>query len=290
MRKDLHEANRLSWNEATTAHNSHKGDQAKFFREDGNKLYPEEKELLGDIRGLALVHLQCNAGQDTLSLAQIGAIVTGIDISDTAIDFARKLSENSGVPATFYRADVYEWLEDTARGTQRFDIVFCSYGAICWLSDLQAWARGIAAILKPGGRFITVDYHPVMNMFDEDLRRTYSYFANGKVQTWEDGVGDYVAQSGAGLTGSSSSVYIEGVKDFKNPYKVHEFQWGIGEIVTALLEAGLRLTTLKEYPYSNGFKPFREMQYADRRWFLPANGPNMPLMYAIAASKYSKGN
>src|SRR5216683_5023081 len=93
-RSVLHEENRLSWNEATIAHNSHKGDQAKFFREGGNKLFAEEKALLGDIKGLRLVHLQCNAGQDTLSLAQMGALVTGVDISDIAIDFARQLAQD----------------------------------------------------------------------------------------------------------------------------------------------------------------------------------------------------
>src|SRR5947209_3474617 len=199
MQKNLHEENRLSWNEATIAHNSHKGDQVAFFRQGGNKLYNEEKELLGEIKGLTLVHLQCNAGQDTLSLAQMGAIVTGVDISDTAIDFARKLSADSGVPATFVRMDVYDWLAEAAQGSQRYDIVFCSYGAICWLSHLATWAEGIAAILKPGGRFITVDYHPVLNMFDEQLERKYPYFADDKVLTWEDGVSDYVATSATGL-------------------------------------------------------------------------------------------
>lgn len=91
MRKDLHEANRLSWNAATVAHNSHKGDQAAFFRRGGSTLFPEELDLLGDIAGLSLLHLQCNSGQDSLSLAQLGADVTGVDISDEAIAFARRL-------------------------------------------------------------------------------------------------------------------------------------------------------------------------------------------------------
>lgn len=282
MHKDLHEENRLSWNEATVAHNSHKGDQAAFFRAGGNKLFDEEKELLGDISGLAVLHLQCNAGQDTLSLAQLGARVTGVDISDTAIEFARKLSADSGVPATFHRMDIYDWLEETTKGTERFDIVFCSYGAICWLSDLSTWAKGVAAILKPGGRFVVVDYHPIMSMYDEQLKRTFPYFSEGKALTWEEGVSDYIAFTGKGLPGSE---YVEGVKEFKNPHRVHEFQWVVGEIVTALLEAGLSLTTLKEYPYSNGFKPFNEMRETNGRWFLPEGQPNMPLMYAIMASK-----
>src|SRR4051812_10965825 len=104
LRKQMHEENRVAWNAATEAHNSHKVDQAGFFREGGSTLFPEEVELLGDIAGLSLVHLQCNAGQDTLSLARLGATVTGVDISDTAIDFARQLSADSGVPATFVRS------------------------------------------------------------------------------------------------------------------------------------------------------------------------------------------
>src|SRR5436309_2639018 len=132
--RDLHEANRKSWNLATLAHNSHRGDQAALFREGGRKLHPEELELLGDVRGKRVAHLQCNAGQDTLSLGQLGAEVTGVDISDTAIDFARTLSRDAGIPATFYRADVYDWLADAARQHQQFDIAFSSYGALIWLS------------------------------------------------------------------------------------------------------------------------------------------------------------
>lgn len=108
MRKDLHETNRLAWNEATRAHNSHKADQARFLREGGSTLFPEELKLLGDVAGLSLLHLQCNAGQDTLSLARRGASVTGVDISDEAIAFARRLSAESGIPGTFHRADVYD--------------------------------------------------------------------------------------------------------------------------------------------------------------------------------------
>ena len=95
MKQDLHEANRLSWNAATVAHNSHKGDQAAFFRKGGSTLFPEEARLLGDVKGLSVLHLQCNAGQDSLSIARLGAEVTGVDISDEAVDFATRLSQQS---------------------------------------------------------------------------------------------------------------------------------------------------------------------------------------------------
>jgi SAM-dependent methyltransferase len=281
--KELHEENRLSWNEATKAHNSHKGDQAKFFREGGSTLFPEEMELLGDITGLSLLHLQCNAGQDTLSLAKLGAIVTGVDISDEAIAFAQKLSHESSIPAMFHRADVYDWLEEAPQGNERFDIVFCSYGALCWLSNLKIWANGIASVLKSGGRFVMVEFHPITLIFDWDWTHKFPYFSEGKPLTWKDGIGDYVANSDEALTPCG---YEKGIENFRNPYRTHEFTWGIGEVVTALLEAGLMLEVLKEYPYTNGCKIFERMRETPgRRMVPPEDVPNLPLMYAIAARK-----
>jgi SAM-dependent methyltransferase len=283
MKKEYHEANRISWNAATQAHNSHKVDQAKFFREGGQTLYPEEINLLGDINGRSLVHLQCNAGQDSLSLVKLGATVTGVDISDVAIDFARQLSAESGIPATFHRADVYDWLAETAAGSQRFDIAFSSYGALCWLSDLNTWARGVAAILKPGGRVVLVDFHPYTMVFGDDWSFEYDYFGHGEPLTWDDGIGDYVAMSGESLAPSG---YLPGEEPFVNPHPSHEFQWPISEIITALIEAGLRLTTFKEYPYFNGAKLFNNMrQMADGRVYPPEGFPNLPMTYAVAAVK-----
>src|SRR6478609_5857077 len=128
---DAHETNRRSWNAVTIAHNSHKKDQATFFRKGGGTLFPDEVELLGELSGKNLLHLQCNCGQDTLSLAQLGAKVTGVDISDDAIAFARQLSADSGIPAMFERADVFEWLASAE--PDQFDLVFSSYGVLGWL-------------------------------------------------------------------------------------------------------------------------------------------------------------
>src|SRR6185295_8428864 len=135
LRKHMHEDNRIAWNAATEAHNSHKADQAAFFRDGGSTLYPEEIELLGEISGKKTVHLQCNAGQDTLSLARLGAEMTGVDISDTAIDFARRLSADSGISGTFHRSDIFDWMAQRAESGEGFDIAFSSYGAINWLTD-----------------------------------------------------------------------------------------------------------------------------------------------------------
>ncbi|MDV6272526.1 hypothetical protein R3Q06_03330 [Rhodococcus erythropolis] len=111
---DAVEMNRLSWNAATVAHNSHKGNQAQFFRNGGSTLFPEGVALLGEIAGSSILHLQCNSGQDSLSLAALGANETGVDISDSAIDLARTLSTESGIAAKVERADVSAWLRDAA--------------------------------------------------------------------------------------------------------------------------------------------------------------------------------
>src|ERR1044072_5816295 len=129
MKRELHEQNRLPWNAAPAPHNSHKGDQAAFFREGGSTLFPEELELLGDLSGRTLVHLQCIAGQDTLSLARLGAGATGVDISDEAVSFAARLSAESGIAAGFERADVFDWLEAAGREGGRLGVALSVSGA-----------------------------------------------------------------------------------------------------------------------------------------------------------------
>jgi len=281
--KTWHEQNRLSWNEATKAHNSHKADQAGFLREGGNMLYPEEIGLLGDLAGKSVLHLQCNTGRETLCIKQLGAAgVTGVDISDEAIDFAKKLCVGSGLEGTFYRADVYDWLAEAAKRGDRFDIVFCSYGAIIWLSDLASWARGISRLLKPGGRFVTVEFHPIEMMFEVDYSHKYAYSTHGRPLTWSEGIEDYVARSGPDNVPSG---WLDGVQDFKNPHAAHEFHWGTAEIITSLLEAGLILEHFREYDYAT-YKIYDEMrEVAPRKWELPEGVPSFPLMYSITARK-----
>jgi SAM-dependent methyltransferase len=281
--KDSHQANRLAWNEATRAHNSHKADQARFLREGGSTLFAEELELLGDVRGRTLLHLQCNAGQDTLSLAHLGASVTGVDISDEAIAFARQLAADSGIPGTFHRADVYDWLAEAGTRGERFDLVFSSYGAIIWLSDIAAWARGVASVLAPGGRFALVEFHPFLAMLDDRGERVVADYGGGARRSFDEGIGDYVAWAGQLLAPSG---FVEGVQDFRNPHPGHEWNWSLAEVVSALLNAGLRLETLREYPYANGFPAFEGTVQIEGGRFAPAPGrPRVPLMYGLSARK-----
>ncbi|KAF9302069.1 hypothetical protein BGZ74_005900 [Mortierella antarctica] len=285
-----HEANRESWNNAVVAHNSHKLDQDKFFREKGSTLYQEEKDLLGSLFGLKVCHLQCNAGQDTLSLVtKLGAEnPVGVDISDTAIEFAQKLSRESGIPATFIRSDVFAYFE-TAEPEQ-FDVVFVSYGAVNWLSSMKTWAQGIHKILKPGGRLCLVEFHPVAYMFDEHQVQSYPYSSSGSPIV-EDGVSDYVALSATPDGELHPNLkYTEGIKDFCNTAPTYSFCWGLGDILGALADTHLHMIHFKEYPYSNFYKFYSNMTpervEEGTRWH-PV-GHNVPLMFSIAFKKHRK--
>jgi SAM-dependent methyltransferase len=281
--KDLREQNRVSWNAVVRAHESHRGNLSRFFGEGGSTLFQEERDLLGELEGRSLVHLQCNSGGDSISLARLGATVTGVDLSDEAVSSARALAEKTGTRATFERADVYEWLEEASREGRRFDVAFASYGVICWLPDLRSWAGGIAGILNPGGRFVLIDFHPAAEIFDRAWNHVSDYPYGGEPLLLREGVGDYVAASGGGLTPAG---FVEGDRDFENPEGCYLFRWGLGEVVTALAEAGLRITALEEYPFANGERKFAGMrELPGKRLVPPEHMPAIPLMYGIRAEK-----
>src|SRR3712207_3082695 len=126
-RRGLRQQNRVSWNAVVRAHDSHRGDLSRFLREGGSTLFREEIDLLEGLEGESLVHLQCNSGGDSISLARLGATVTGVDLSDEAVSSARDLADKTGVGVTFERADVYDWLQTAARENRHFDVAFASY-------------------------------------------------------------------------------------------------------------------------------------------------------------------
>ncbi len=266
---------RRSWNHATRNHNAHKGDQAKLLRDGQELLFDEELALLGDLTGKRVVHLQCNAGQDTLCLARRGAIVTGVDLSDEAITFARQLSIDSGIDARFAQAEVCGWLEST---DERFEIAFTSYGTTGWLPDLDRWARGIARVLEPGGTLVYVEFHPLRWSFDDTLGLTKDdYF---ETRAFTDPVGDYVLESGEALG------VIDAKESVPNEIPATSWQHGLGQIVTAIAQAGLVLDRLDEWPHSNGSRPAACMVLGDdRRYRFPEGTPRLPLMFGIRASK-----
>lgn len=274
-----HERNRRSWNAVTPAHNSHKGDQAAFLRAGGSTLFPEEQELLGDVAGARLLHLQCNCGQDSLSLAALGADVTGVDISDEAIGVAKQLSDESGIAATFERSDLFDWFDEIAAG-RTFDRVLSSYGTIGWLSDLPRWARGVASVLAPGCRLVLLEFHPMVWCVNAEGRWVDEYL-NPKPIEEPDGVSDYVALSGDGLLPMG---HTDGVEGFSNPEPAVSYQYAVGEIVQAVVDAGLAIEQLREYPYANGAKLHDGMLEAPgRRYVMPAAAKGLPLMLGLVA-------
>ncbi|KAF9202963.1 hypothetical protein BGZ49_006923 [Haplosporangium sp. Z 27] len=285
---ESHEMNRASWNEAVVAHNSHKVDQHLFFRNKGSTLYKEEKDLLGSLAGLSVCHLQCNAGQDTLSLVtKLGANnPVGVDISDKAIEFATQFAKDSGIEATFIRADVFDYFDNTE--PNQFDVVFASYGAINWLSSMKQYAAGVNRILKPGGRYCLVEFHPVNYIFNQNLVHEYPYSSSG-TPIQEGGVTDYVAFSATDNNEIMPGLkYTNGIQNFQNPCPSIEYCWGLADVIGSLAETGLQLTHFKEYPYSNFFKMYQKDMIPEKveegtRWHF--TGPMLPLMYSISFQK-----
>ncbi|QYJ15631.1 hypothetical protein Rxycam_01456 [Rubrobacter xylanophilus DSM 9941] len=277
---EILEQNRRSWNAVAEAHASHRRALAGFLRGGGVTLFPEERELLGDLRGLRVAHLMCSAGGDTLSLVNLGARATGVDMSDRAIELARELSRKTGLQARFVRSEVCRWL-GTVR--ERFDVVFCSYGVVCWLRDLDLWARGVAKVLAGGGRFVMVEFHPLADMLDGGWRLRHHYPSGGERVMLEEGVGDYVGESGEGLAPGG---YSPGVRGFRNPHPCHLYRWGLGEVITALSGAGLQILTLREYPYVNGERKLPGLrELGDGRLAPPEGVPDVPLMYGLVARR-----
>ncbi len=278
------EANRRSWNAATVAHLSHRGGMAAFLRGGGSTLFADERDLLGDVAGQRVLHLQCHTGEDTLSLAQLGAVATGVDLSDVAIAAARDLAQESGIDASFVCAEVCDWLEAAARAGTQTDVVFASYGVICWHDDLQRFMNGIAGVLSPGGRFVLVEFHPIAAMFDADWQFRFAY-GDGRALHSADGVGDYVGASGDTLTPGG---FDAGTQEFRNPWPAHLHQWGLGDVVSAVAAAGLRVEVLRELPWLNGERAFNRMQTSadgDRRLRPPSDVPELPLLYALSAQR-----
>lgn len=207
-----------------------------------------DRPRLGDLDGLDVVHLQCHIGTDTLSLARLGGRLVGVDLSPASLAEARGLAERAGVPIDYVEADVYS--APQALGGRRFDLVYTGIGAICWLPSIQRWARTVAALLRPGGRLFIRDGHPVLNSL---LGMVVAQEHPDRVQQpWISGPGEatpalelpYFEQS-APLVWDDAATYAS-EQPVDSPLQ-WEWNHGIGEIVTAVLTAGLELTALIEH-------------------------------------------
>ncbi len=263
------ETNRQLWDEYVGIHTRSAFYDVPGFKAGRCSLDEIEREGLGDVSGKSLLHLQCHFGMDTLSWARLGAEVTGADFSDEAITFARSLSEELDIPAEFICSDIYELPKKLDR---RFDIVFTSYGVLTWLPDIHRWGEVVGRFLNPGGVFYIVEFHPFATVFDDrdratELRVHYPYF-DEKVMRFDD-----------------ACSYADGSVELQNNVS-YEWMYRIGDVVTALAAAGLRIEYLKEYAHTcEQSLPFL-VQGNDGRWRLPGDDDgSIPLLFALRAVK-----
>jgi SAM-dependent methyltransferase len=257
------EANRQGWNLKTEVHKTSEFYQTEAWKASGETSLNEIelRELGPHVAGRKLLHLQCHFGQDTLSWARLGAKVTGCDLSDNAIDFARELSRDLNIPARFVRCNLYD-LPDHLKG--KFDVVFTSYGTIGWLPDLDRWAAVIAHFLKKKGVFYIADFHPVIWMMDEEMQKLkYPYLNAGVIET--DQVGSYADR------------YAE------IRYKEYGWNHGLSEIINSLIRHGLQIEFLNEYTWSpyNCFS--NTVQGSDGHFRIRGLEDVLPMVYSIRA-------
>ena len=262
-------ANREHWNAWTLIHKDSAFYDVEGFLAGRQTLLSIELDELGpDIhQGTTLLHLQCHFGLDTMSWARLGARATGVDFSDEAIALARRLAREVGLDEAcrFVQSDLYEL---PAQLDERFDIVFTSWGVLMWLPDLGSWGRLVARYLRPGGIFYVVDFHPFVLTLDDarsDLVVRYPYLACGEPLAFE----------------SDSSYAAPEVKTA--PHVSYEWSHGLGEIVSALTSAGLRLDHLHEFPCCSGLV-FAFLEKDEDGWLhVRGHRDDLPLSFSIRA-------
>ena len=257
------EINRQSWNNKTDVHlKSEFYDLDNFLKGDAS-LNTIELNLLGDISGKKVLHLQCHFGQDTISLNRLGADVVGVDLSDRAIHSAERIAKETNSTARFICCDLYDlpnYLDE------KFDIVFTSYGTIGWLPDLNKWASLVSKYLKPNGQFIFVEFHPVVWMFDDNFEKIqYNYFNSGAIVETESGT------------------YADKSAEIVQEYVM--WNHSLGEVMNSLITHGLEICSFDEYDYSP-YNCFNKTIEVESKKFRIAHLDNrIPMVYSVEAKK-----
>jgi len=255
------EANKDLWNQRTVVHKD-----SLFYNLDGFKkgetvLTPIELNELGNVKSKKMLHLQCHFGMDSLNWARLGADVTGVDLSDKAIDEAKKLNDELGLNAKFICSNVYDVKNHLE---EKFDIVFASYGVVGWLPDLNKWAEIIAHYLKPGGIFYMAEFHPVVWMFDDDFTHIKYYYDNRELIITEN-----------------EGTYTDRNADIKG--KEYSWNHSISEVLNALIQAGLTIDSLNEYMYSP-YPCFRNTVESEKgKWYIKGMEGKIPMVYSVKA-------
>ncbi len=258
------EANKALWNAKTPLHLQSDFYELDAFKKGKNVLREIELEGMGDVKGKSILHLQCHFGQDTLCWSRMGASCTGVDFSDKAIETARSLNDELGLDAQFISANIYD-LPDIL--DQQFDIVYTSYGVLCWLPDLKQWGELINKYLKPGGMFYIAEFHPSLYIFEWDnYTIAYNYFHQQEP--------DHELTDG---TYADQNALIQ----------MDEYFWShsMEEIIMSLLNQGLVLESLREFPWSP-YPCFPNVEkIGDYRWRFTGVEKEIPYAFSMKMNK-----
>jgi SAM-dependent methyltransferase len=261
--KNYIEINKRAWNKQTACHLLSAFYDNESFIKGRNSLNEIELGLLGNIKGKSVLHLQCHFGQDTISLNRLGALSTGVDLSDKAIEEAKELAHKTNSDSKFICCDIYDL---DIYLNEKFDIIYTSYGTIGWLPDLDKWAAIISKFLKPNGKFIFVEFHPVVWMFDDDFKFVkYNYSNTGPIIESENGT------------------YADRDANITNEYVM--WNHGISEVINSLIKKDLVVQELNEYDYSP-YNCFKETEEFEKNKFrIKHLRNNIPMVYSIVAVK-----
>jgi 2-polyprenyl-3-methyl-5-hydroxy-6-metoxy-1,4-benzoquinol methylase len=265
--KNYIELNKHSWNNRVDAHLASAFYDVEGFLKGNTSLNDIELKLLGDVSGKSILHLQCHFGQDSISLARLGARVTGVDLSDKAIDAANDLAKKTCNDVTFICCDVYDLANHLK---EQFDIVFTSYGTIGWLPDMNKWAIIIATFLKPNGRFVFAEFHPVVWMYDDNFETIkYNYFNAGQIVESETGT----------------------YADKDAPIKTDYIGWNhdLSEVFTSLIKNGIEINSFEEYDYSPYNCFAKTVEFEPKKFRIAHFGNKIPMVFAIAGTKKVQG-
>ena len=269
---DYQDVNRANWDDRAQAHAASADYNLSAFSSDPGHLSEVVRfdlPLLGDVSGLRGVHLQCHIGTDTVSLARLGATMTGLDFSPKSLEQARALAGAAGTPVDFVESEVYAAPE--LLGRAGFDLVYTGIGALCWLPDIKRWAQTVAALLKPGGRLFIREGHPVLWSLEYErpdglLVIDVPYFEQEAPQIWDEG-----------------GTYVDTDAEFTHNV-THEWNHGIGEIITAVLEAGMTVTGFAEHtsvPWQA--MPGQMHEIPGGEWRLTDRPERLPHSYTLQA-------
>jgi 2-polyprenyl-3-methyl-5-hydroxy-6-metoxy-1,4-benzoquinol methylase len=264
------EVNRRNWDERVPVH---RADRTGFyavekFRRGGDVLGPIESGEIGDVSGKQLLHLQCHFGLDTLSLARRGAGVTGLDFSAPAIETARELAADAGLAARFVHSDVYD---AHAALAEAFDVVYSSWGAICWLHDIRAWTAIVARFLSPGGFLYMAEAHPAAMPLEQEGERLY----------WRD---PWRSAPDEPIGYDVATTYTGDDAVFANT-RGYNWNHALSDILCGLIDHGLRIDFLHEHETVPWYMFPKMTAVGDGMYRLPDGYPRIPLSFSLKASK-----